>query len=99
MVEKATQASIDAFLAGNAGWSHEKGTLVRVFEAPAFLAGLEFVGALAQKAEAADHHPDIDIRWRKVTIRLVTHDAGNAISGKDLSLAGEIQEIWKRYGA
>ena len=43
-------------------------------------------------AEAADHHPDLDIRWRTVRVLLTTHDAGG-LTEKDLTLAGRIEEI------
>ena len=92
-VQAATKSEVDDFIAKNAGWSVITGQLVRTFEAASFLAGIDLVKAVALKAEAADHHPDIDIRWRKITFRLITHDAGNAISHKDLSLAAEIQQL------
>ena len=55
--------------------------------------GLQLGGSdPAKLAEAADHHPDIDIRWRKVTLKFVTHDAGNAITELDARLAKEAME-------
>lgn len=47
---------------------------------------------VAERAEAADHHPDIDIRWRTVTFALVTHSEGG-ITDKDVAMAGEINRI------
>lgn len=64
------------FLAKHPGWALEGGMLRRTYEAPSFLAGIRFVERVAQDAEKNDHHPDIDIRWRKVTLAWVTHDAG-----------------------
>jgi 4a-hydroxytetrahydrobiopterin dehydratase len=78
---------VQRFLASHPGWSVEAGMLVRTFEAKAFLEGVDFVTKVAKAAEAADHHPDIDIRWRKVTLRFVTHDAGNRITALDVRLA------------
>ncbi len=83
----ASRAEIDAFLAERPHWSVEAAMLVRTFEAPSFLEAVEFVRHVAAEAERADHHPDIDIRWRRVTLRWVTHDAGHAISALDLKLA------------
>jgi 4a-hydroxytetrahydrobiopterin dehydratase len=83
----SSQVDIDSFLQGHAHWAVENGMLVRTFEAASFLVALDYVKAVGVEAEAADHHPDIDIRSRKVTIRLVTHDAGNRISARDLKLA------------
>lgn len=69
--------------------------LRRTFEAPSFLDGIAFVNDVAKLAEAANHHPDIDIRWRKVTLRLVTHDAGNAITENDTRLAHEADAMFR----
>jgi 4a-hydroxytetrahydrobiopterin dehydratase len=65
----------------------------RTYEAPSFLAGIAFVERVARAAEAADHHPDIDIRWRKVTLALVTHDAGG-LTWRDTQLAAEADRLF-----
>ena len=83
---KLSQAELDAFLAAHREWKISAGQLERTFECPTFLAGIEFVQRVAQLAETEDHHPDIDIRWRKVTLRLTTHDAGG-ITWRDTRLA------------
>jgi 4a-hydroxytetrahydrobiopterin dehydratase len=68
-------------------WSVENGMLVGSFTFDAgFMRGIRFVDAVADAAEAADHHPDIDIRWTTVTIRVVTHSEGG-ITEKDVALA------------
>jgi 4a-hydroxytetrahydrobiopterin dehydratase len=59
---------------------------VREFELPSFRAAIEFVGRLAELAESEDHHPDIDIRYRQVTVRWTTHSAGG-ITEKDREMA------------
>jgi 4a-hydroxytetrahydrobiopterin dehydratase len=84
-----SEADVQAFLRTHADWRLEGGMLVRTYEASSFLSGIAFVNEVARLAEAADHHPDIDIRWRKVTLRFVTHDAGNAITALDVRLATE----------
>jgi 4a-hydroxytetrahydrobiopterin dehydratase len=86
------------FLAGHPGWTHEGGMLRRTYEAPSFLTGIEFVQRLARAAEAADHHPDIDIRWRKVTLALVTHDAGG-LTARDTTLAAEADALFAQVAA
>ena len=53
---------------------------------PTFPAGILLVDRAAELAEAANHHPDINIRWRRVTFVLTTHDSGG-LTNKDLSLA------------
>jgi 4a-hydroxytetrahydrobiopterin dehydratase len=69
-----------------ADWEERDGALVREFELPSFRAAIEFVVRLADIAEAADHHPDIDVRYRRVTVRWTTHSAGG-ITDKDHELA------------
>ena len=78
--------SLAAFLADHPDWKVQDGMLVRTYEAKSFLEGIAFVQRVAEAAEAADHHPDIDIRWRKVTLRLETHDAGG-LTSRDTALA------------
>lgn len=91
------RAAIDAFLLDHPAWALENGHLVRTFEAPSFLEGIAFVSHVAKLAEAADHHPDIDIRWRKVTLRFVTHDAGNQVTALDARLAGECDALFASH--
>jgi 4a-hydroxytetrahydrobiopterin dehydratase len=79
------------------GWSIEDGCFVRKFEAPDFLTAIAWVVAIADVAEEMDHHPDIDIRWRRVTLRLRTHSA-DALTDLDLDLAGRIQGLLVQFG-
>ena len=74
------------------GWSGDTSGIERSIEAPSFLAGISLVDAVAEAAETADHHPDIDIRWRTVTFRLSTHSAGG-VTTKDLDLAKQINAL------
>jgi 4a-hydroxytetrahydrobiopterin dehydratase len=66
--------------------------LVREVRAATFLDGIALVEQVAQEAEAADHHPDIDIRYTTVTFTLSTHSAGG-VTGKDLALAAAIDRL------
>lgn len=93
----ATQAQLDSFLSKHTAWKVDGGMLVRTYEAPSFLEGIVFVDHVAKLAEAADHHPDIDIRWRKVTLRFITHDAGNAITTLDTRLASECDALFSAH--
>ena len=79
-------------IAALAGWSREQDMIVKTYELPTFPDAITFVTRVADLAEAADHHPDIDIRYRKVRIALSTHDAGG-ITQKDFDLAGDIEAI------
>jgi 4a-hydroxytetrahydrobiopterin dehydratase len=67
-------------------WREQDDALVREFELPSFAAAIEFVDRLADLAQSADHHPDIDIRYRRVTVRWSTHSAGG-ITEKDREMA------------
>jgi 4a-hydroxytetrahydrobiopterin dehydratase len=67
-------------------WSKRAQTILRTFKFEGFLKGIEFVNRVARKAQKLDHHPDIDIRFNKVTLKLTTHDEGG-ITEKDFSLA------------
>ena len=73
-------------------WGREGDEIVRKFDCGTFPRALEFVNAVGERAEAANHHPDIDIRWKDVTLRLSTHDAGG-LTQKDLDLAAEINSL------
>lgn len=73
-------------------WRVQDGALSRVFSFPDFIAAMLFVNRIAEAAELAGHHPDIDIRYNKVTLALSTHDAGG-ITGKDFQLAAEISHL------
>ncbi|WP_432985807.1 4a-hydroxytetrahydrobiopterin dehydratase [Dactylosporangium sp. CA-233914] len=83
---------VSAALEGLAGWSGGADGIERSVTAPSFLDGIRLVAEVAHVAERADHHPDIDIRWRTVTFRLSTHSAGG-VTGKDIALAGQINEL------
>jgi len=82
-------AELSSWLEEHPSWSVAAGQLVRTYEARTFPRAIVFVDEVARLAEAADHHPDIDIRWRRVTLRFVTHDAGDRITKLDTRLAGE----------
>lgn len=73
-------------------WALTDGAISRTVTAPTFLAGVELVRQVAEVAEGMDHHPDIDIRWRKVTFALSTHDAGG-ITVLDLEQARAIDGL------
>jgi len=68
------------------GWFVEGGELTRTFTFKDFRAALAFVNRVGGQAEEAQHHPDIDIRYNRVRLRLVTHDAGG-LTEKDFDLA------------
>jgi 4a-hydroxytetrahydrobiopterin dehydratase len=92
MTDRLSDIAIQRALGGLPGWTRRGDALVKTFQFPAFLDGIAFVGRVAQAAEAADHHPDLDIRYTKVVCTLSTHSAGG-ITQLDLDLAGEIERL------
>jgi 4a-hydroxytetrahydrobiopterin dehydratase len=73
-------------------WQLEAGELVRNFKFADFRASMRFVNRVADVAEDAGHHPDIDIRYNRVRLGLVTHDAGG-LTAKDFALAARIDKL------
>jgi len=74
------------------GWQIEAGELTRIFIHQDFRAALAFVNKVGELAEKAGHHPDIDIRYNKVRLSLVTHDAGG-LTAKDFDLAASVDKL------
>jgi len=74
------------------GWQIESGELVRTFQFKDFVAALQFVNRVGKLAEEAGHHPDIDIRYNRVRLALVSHDAGG-LTEKDFDLATQVQGV------
>lgn len=73
-------------------WKLVQGEIVREVTLKDFVAAMNFVNRVAEKAEAAGHHPDIDIRYNRVRLALVSHDAGG-LTEKDFQLAAEIDAV------
>ncbi len=75
------------------GWAEEGDALRQDFRFRDFNEALAFVNRVGALAEQAGHHPDIDIRWNTVTLRLCTHSAGNVVTDQDRDLAGRIDGL------
>jgi len=73
-------------------WRQEGNAIVREDHFATFPAAIAFVGRVAELAEEADHHPDIDIRWRRVRLRLTTHASGG-LTARDFDLATLIDGV------
>jgi 4a-hydroxytetrahydrobiopterin dehydratase len=73
-------------------WKKRGATIVRTFSFKDFVAAVKFVNAVARLAEKAWHHPDIDIRWNKVTLTLTTHSEGG-LTTKDFALAKQFDRL------
>jgi 4a-hydroxytetrahydrobiopterin dehydratase len=85
-----SETEITDRLARVPGWERHGGEIRRTFAFADFKGAMAFVNRVAELAEAMDHHPDIDIRYSKVTLALSTHDAGG-LTARDFDLAGRVQ--------
>ncbi|MEW6153417.1 MAG: 4a-hydroxytetrahydrobiopterin dehydratase [Actinomycetota bacterium] len=83
---------VRAALGGLDGWEMEGGEIVREVRFEGFRAAIAFVVRVAFEAEAADHHPDIDIRWARVRLALSTHSQGGITMG-DIEMARTIDAL------
>ncbi|MGH9099354.1 MAG: 4a-hydroxytetrahydrobiopterin dehydratase [Acidimicrobiales bacterium] len=93
MTDVMRAEDVDAALgSGGLAWSRDGDVLVKEVHLGDFAGALGYVNRVGAVAEAANHHPDIDIRWETVVLRLSTHSAGG-ITGHDIALAGEIDAL------
>jgi len=89
---------IRAALAGRVGWDLSDGAITREYRLGGFPQAVAFVVRLSYAAEAAGHHPDVDIRYNRVRVSLTTHSEGG-VTDKDVALAGEIDTAFQEIGA
>lgn len=78
-------------LGGLSGWARRGSALTKTYTFPTFAAGIAFVGRVADIADAMEHHPDIDIRYTRVTLNLSTHEP-KGITRLDVTLADRIEK-------
>ena len=88
-MERLTDEQIEARLVDHPEWSDTGGAIQRTYQFDDFVSAMKFVNAVADAAEAAEHHPDILIRYNKVTLTMSTHDAGG-LTYKDFDLAAKV---------
>ena len=93
-----TEEEIGRALRSLPQWRLERGVLAFDAVFPDFARAMRFVTRVAALAEAMDHHPDIDIRYNKVHLELISHDV-NGISPRDIRLAGRIEQLEPDAGA
>ena len=93
MTTALSDANISEGLAKLNGWSRAGDVLTKSFKFDSYLAGVAFASTVGVIAEGLNHHPDISIGWRRVTVSFTTHDAGNKISGKDMAAAQAIEAV------
>ena len=93
-MKKLSPTQIKNALSKVSGWKKSGKAISRTFVFKDFPEAIGFVNAVAELAEAMWHHPDIDIRWNKVTLTLTTHDAGG-LTHKDFGLAKKFNTVAK----
>ena len=86
------EAEVVSALAALPGWSRVGDEIEKTFERPSFPDAIAFVVRVGFLAEAADHHPDLDIRWRRVRVALTTHDSGG-LTANDVEVAQQIEAV------
>ena len=91
-MKKSNAIQIKSALAKIPDWKKKAAVISRTFQFKDFPAAMKFVDAVALLAEQAWHHPDIDIRWNKVTLALTTHEAGG-LTRKDFDLARQFDQL------
>jgi len=92
------EAEIAERLGALPGWSYEGGEIRRVYKTDGWPTTLMFVNALGYFAEGVDHHPDLEVGWGKVVVKLSTHSA-HGITDKDFALARRIDEVAQAHAA
>jgi len=90
MADLLSETALSEGLRALPEWSEMNGAIQRTFQFKDFAAAMAFTNSVAAAAEKADHHPDILIRYNKVTLTLSTHDAGG-VTQKDFDLAAEAE--------
>ena len=95
---KLTSDQIKSSLASVPEWKQQGDAITRTFQFKDFAGSMRFVNAIAAEAEKANHHPDIDIRWNKVTLAFSTHDAGG-LTEKDFTGAKLADKLAGEHGS
>ena len=95
---KLSENEIAAALGGHSDWQRKGDAIVKTYALASFADAIAFVTRLAFDAEAADHHPDLQISYKKVTVSWSTHDAGG-LTAKDFSGAAQSDMIAARFTA
>lgn len=91
-VEGLTENEIEARLKHLPGWRHEDKSLIRTETFPTYLDALDFVQRVGRAAEEANHHPDIIMNYKNVTVKYWTHKIGGVSKG-DAVMAERVEEI------
>lgn len=91
-------AAIATALSTLTGWEQHGPAITKTWKFKTYLAGIDFVTQIAGAAEALDHHPDLQVGWRKVQATLSTHVA-NGLTEYDIELARQIDKLFEAHSA
>jgi 4a-hydroxytetrahydrobiopterin dehydratase len=89
---KLSENEIGTALGGLPGWARTGDEISKTFDCASFPDAVAFVVRVGFLAEAANHHPDLDVRWKRVRVALTTHDSGG-LTANDTDLARKIEEV------
>jgi 4a-hydroxytetrahydrobiopterin dehydratase len=89
---RLSEAEIDEKLAGLNGWERSGDAIVKQFDNGDFKGSVEFVNRLTPEAEEMNHHPDVEISWKDVTVTITTHSEGG-LTDNDFELARRIESL------
>lgn len=93
MATALTEAEIIERLAGLNRWQRDGDMVIKTFQFDSYLAGVAFAASVGVIAEGLNHHPDMTIGWRKVTVSFTTHDVGSKLTAKDFAAAAAIDAL------
>ncbi len=93
MTKALSEAEISGGLARLNKWTRDGEVLVKEFTFDSYLAGVAFASSVGVVAEGLNHHPDMTIGYRQVTVSFTTHDAGNKLSANDLAAAAAVDAL------
>jgi 4a-hydroxytetrahydrobiopterin dehydratase len=93
MTPALTDSEIIEHLSNLNNWERDGDTITKTFKFDSYLAGVAFVSTVGVIAEGLDHHPDMIVGWRKVTVSFTTHDAGHKLSTRDFIAARAIDAL------
>ena len=96
MAAKLEKSEIERRLRALPGWEFKDNAISKLYRFKTFMDGIRFLNQVAEMAEAADHHPDVQINYTRITFSCSTHDQGG-VTEKDFKLASQIEEAYKAY--
>jgi 4a-hydroxytetrahydrobiopterin dehydratase len=89
---------IDRQLADIASWTYDGKSILRTYDFASFPIAVRWIDEMAAAAESMNHHPDVDLRWRRVHVTLSTHSEGG-VTQHDVELAHQLESIAKELGS